>query len=95
MVSLKAVSGIGSCLACETPEAILLFINAGFEAFAVNRSIKLSLGAELRHGKAKIKHVWDFTLSPSPVFILLMGTEQVPQTLVFSETVACLSTPKI
>jgi len=50
MVSLKAVSGIGSCLVCETPKAILLFINAGFEACTVNRSIKLSLGAELRHG---------------------------------------------
>jgi hypothetical protein len=95
MVSLKAVSVINSCLVCEIPEAILLFINIQLEAFAVNRSIKLSLGDELCHGKAKIKHIWDFTLSPSPLFILLMGTEQVPQTVVFSVTMACLPTPKI
>jgi len=59
---------------CEIPEAILLFISIGFEAFAVNRSVTLSLGDELHHGQAKIKHGWDFTLSPSPVFILSMGT---------------------
>jgi hypothetical protein len=34
MVSLKAVSGISSFLVCEIPEAILLLINVGFEAFA-------------------------------------------------------------
>jgi hypothetical protein len=49
MVSLKAVSGINSCLVCEIPEAILLFINIGFEAFAVNRCMKLSLGDEVHH----------------------------------------------
>jgi hypothetical protein len=50
MVSLKAVSEISPCLVCGIPEAILLIINVGFDACAVNRRIKVSMVDGLHHG---------------------------------------------